>query len=557
MKTRITSQMLLLLLLVSALLGACSRSSSDAGVVHSQVSDGKYRGGLYKLWVDLETPVGDETQIRWKTGKADIAQRGLYRDAGGLIHSDTVYLAWERLPKPIIRLDSTKIDSVNWKVDSVYIYRDTLAVVIDGEESAPIVVEILNILPRIDSLIVGGIAQDGDSILVLAAHPGDRIEIEMPFSDAYNDKFRPQVEWPEIGGLVTRLQSDSLWKWEWSVPNDSYMDTTLQLRIFDTGGYGDRFYDVHLVVYTEYASAWVASGNQLVKYSPDGAEVARIDDSLKEVSDIVLNSNNHRLWVLDRSANALHYYDAFGKTIYEDDSTFDTPLSIAVDVESGYLWVSDIVDPTASVLKSRVGRYMLSGSKLVAVGTPISLEGPIRGLSIDQFQRDLIWFVSPESDFVGFIRDGADSAKIFADSIYNFNRPTMVSFDPIKGVAWIADSSRILGIDTAGNLRASVVGFGFANCVSAAGGYVWVTDMLKGLVYRFDGGMTQTNVTASGGIAGFLAPSAVSAFGRDGGAWVSDQGAGRVVRLDASGAWTASGTGLTLPNLIRVHQVIE
>lgn len=547
-----------LLVLSLALLASCSRSNSDSTEMHALVADGKYRGGLYKVWVNLADPVADEDQVRWKTGRADIAQRGVLRDENGLIIVDTVYLAWEKLPVPEVRLDSVKVDSTTWRVDSTYVYRDTLAVVVDGQETAPMIVELLNILPRIDTLIVGGVAQDGDSVLVLAAHPGDLLEIEIPFSDAFNTKYRPQVEWPEIGGLVSKLQDDSLWKWEWAVPNRNYMDTTLQLRIYDTGGYGDRLYDLHLVIYTEFASAWVASGNSLVKYSPEGAEVARIEDSLSEVSDLVLNSNAHKLWVLDRAANALHYYDTFGKKIFEDDQTFETPLSIAVDVESGYLWVSDIVDLSATTLQSRVGRYALSGGALVEVGTSYVLDGPIRGLSIDQFERDLVWFVSPESDFVGYIRDGAAQARVFSNSAtYGFNRPTMVSFDPKVGVAWIADSSRVLAIDTAGHVRASVVGFGFANSVSAAGGVCWVTDVQNGLVYRFDGNMTGTNIKASGGLSGFLAPTSISAYARDGGAWVADQGAGRVVRLDANGVWTASGSGLEMPNIVKVHQVVE
>ena len=545
------------MLLVVSFMG-CSRSGSDSHQVSALSSDGKYRGGLYKVWVHLADPVASADLVRWKTGRAIIAERNQSVDSDGMVETDTVYLAWEELPHPQVILDSVRLDSVSWQVDSTYVYRDTLAVVVDGQETDPMVVEIVNILPRLDSLYIGGIAQPGDSVLVMAAHPGDKLEIIMPFSDAFNSNYRPQVEWPEIGGLVNRMMSDSVWKWEWSVPNDSYMDTTLQLRIYDTGGYGDRFYNLRLVIYTEYASAWVASGNHLVKYSPDGAEVVRIENGFTEVSDLVLNSNSHKLWVLDRASNQLRYYDTFGKLLHMDSSTFETPLSIAVDVESGYLWVSDIVDLSASVLQSRVGRYMLNNGSLQEVGTSFTLDGPIRGLSIDQFQRDLLWFVSPESDFVGYIRDGATAAHVFDDpAVYGFNRPTMVSFDPATGVAWIADSSRVIAIDTAGTVVASVVGFGFANSVSAAGGSCWVTDVLQGNVYRISGSLRQVNANLPTPITGFLAPTSVSTFARDGGAWVADQGAGRVVRLDASGTWVASGTGLKLPNLVKVHQVVE
>lgn len=528
-----------------------------------------YRGGLFKVWVTLENPVNAISDIRWKTGKGDIA----YRTASGegSIISDTVYLHWESLPKEIVDIDTIEVEpnpkdttqkEVTYRYDTTYHYFDTLSVVISGEEHDIGVVEIFNILPKIDSLSLGGISQVGDSTLTLAVHPGERMEIKILFSDAFNKTYPVQtVDWPEgIGTFELKQKSDSIWTWNWNAPNQ-LLDTVLELEITDKGGYGSRIYRLHFISYDESGSAWVVSGTDLVKFSPEGTEVARIIGKFKEISDLVLNSNStisNKLWAVDLAANSISRYDAYGRLEASDSASFKSPFSVAVDVETRLVWVSSLAASTGDTLQSKVQRYTISGATLTAFGTAYTLPGSVKGLSVDQFEQAVAWFVSPEEDFVGYVRSGAANATMFRGDPYRFNRPSQVSWDAVSGKAWIADSSRVVVLDTAGNIIASVTGFKFANSLSAAGGVCWVTDIMSGTVYQFPMSLTGVRTVNDGlAVGGFIAPASVSTFSADQGAWVSDKAAGEVVRLDANGNRIASGTGLTLPTMIRVHQVIE
>lgn len=533
-----------------------------------------YRGGLFKVWVTLSEPVANVSSIRWKTGKADIAKRNTYENETGIL-ADTVYLYWDVLPAITVAQSVTSNSALSSQasVSSSSVsessttttssrYLDSIAVVVDGIESDVEAVEILNILPKVDSLIVGGITQAGDSVLTLSVHPGERTDVEFFFSDAFNLDYPVQaIQWPEsIGSFDLIQKSDSVWLWSWNAPNE-LVDTILPLIITDKGGFGTREYNLQLIVYDEAGSAWVISGGELVKYSPKGSEVARIRENYVEVADLVINSNTtiqKKVFVIDIGGNSLYEYDAYGRLLHQDTTTFESPLSVAVDVESRLLWVSD-VDYSSDTLRSRVRRFSLSNlDSLQSVGTSYTIPGMVKGLSVDQFERDLVWFVSPEEDFVGYIRNGTEDARIFDDTIYGFNRPSSVSYDPVSGLAWIADSSRVILLDTAGEIRATISGFEYANSLSAAGGVCWVADILQGAVYRFDQNLTGNRSTSDAlEVNGFISPASVSTYAVDQGVWIADKGAGQVIRLDGKGKQIASGTGLTLPNLIRVHQVIE
>jgi len=135
---------------------------------------------------------------------------------------------------------------------------------------------------------------------------------------------------------------------------------------------------------------------------------------------------------------------------------------------------------------------------------------------------------------------------------------------PASGIAWVADSSRVVAIDTSGKVWASIKGFRDAYSVSASGSSVWVSDRVAGKVYRFAGpfrgNLQDTILTVANGIPAnyeFQRPVSVSAFTSDGSVWIVDRDAGKTVRLDSLGRVTASGTGLTLPNLNVTLQKVD
>ena len=527
----------------------------------SHLNSKDYRGGLFPVWITLKEPVANADYIKWgSTGKAvKVAYRSQAIDTvKNLITSDTAFLYWETPPAPFIKIDSVEItqDSVkSWKMDTTLLYRDTIFAVVDGLESLPIVIEIKNILPHITSITVGDVEQPGDSLLTIAAHPGTIMDISIRLEKSFNQAFRPVLTMPQkMGSLRLKSDSDSLFVYTWTVPNDPIADSSIYLRVEDTGGYGERLYKIYLVVYTESGSVWVASENELVKYSPAGAEVVRISKVFNSISDIAINSNNGKLFVTDQSDNSFAVFDYYGKILHKSDSLFETPTGVAVDVVGNYVWVAD---------ETGLRRYKLVGDSL-RYDDDIKYEMPdaVKGLSINQFEKNLVWFAVPEADTVGFVTDPilpGESPRFI--HIQNCNRPSMVSYG--NGIAWVADSSRVVGIDTAGKVLADIKGFGFVSSVSASGNHVWASDILTGKVYHFSGPFKGTaqdlalTVISGRAVSGFLSPVSVSAFVADGGAWVVDRDAGKVVRLDSLGSTKVYGTGLKRPSLGLTLQKVD
>jgi hypothetical protein len=546
------------------LLLACSRESTPTPWAPQHTggtSSASYNGGLQKVWILTDPPTQSETQIRWKTGKAHIAKRSWTPQA------DTVYLAWETLPEPFKTVDSVRTQNdtlIAWTYDTTYFYRDTVFAVLNGEESEPMPIEIKNILPKIDSLVVGGVVQGGDSTLVLAAHLGSQMEVAVYLSDAFNTEFPADVKLPDsLPGFTLLLRSDSVWKWSWTVPNDTLASTitdSLELQVTDNGGHGERTYQLRLSLYTEYGSAWVASQKSLVKFAPDGAEVARIEGEFGYLEDIAIDPNAYRLWAIDRNKHALYLFHSSGKLLYTDSAAAKNPLALAVDVVSRGVWIAQVTDPTAAVSRTTLARFANTGDSLVASAVTYDLPGLVHSLTVDPFSRGLVWFACTESDTVGFVSAGREAPKLFGSPSLPLNRPSAIALDPSTGLAWIADSSRILAIDTSGVTAAIISGFHFVSSVSAGGGVVWAADVDAGLVYQFPSTVKGTALIASSAgtaIPGFYAPLAVSALASNGSAWVLDKGKGQAVRLSKERVRMAEGTGLDLPQMIQAQQVVE
>jgi DNA-binding beta-propeller fold protein YncE len=538
---------LLLILAALPILFSCSRESSPGPwEPKTELNSREYKGGIFPVWITLKEPAR-EANVRWSAQSALIAYSKQGIDpAKNLIKADTAFLYWDTPPTPFLHI--VRIDSA--RSDTTYYYRDTIFAIVDGVASLPIVIEVKNILPRIDSISVQKVSQPGDSLLTIAAHPGDIVEISISLKKDFNKANRPDVEMPrEMEGLRQKSSNDSVWVYEWNVPNVSISDSSMYIKIKDYGGYGERLYKVHLVVYTESGSVWVASENELVKYTSTGIEVVRISDDFKYISDIAVNSNNGRLFVADKDGNTIYIYDTYGRQLSKNTS-FKSPTAVAIDVVGMYAWVAD----ENGLQRFKIENDALSSASLSYGSDKVG--GPIEGLAIDQFQKDFVWFAAPLIDTVGLVIESNDPI-IMSSVTPSWNRPSMVSIDPKNGIAWIADSSRIVAIDASGTTKARITEFGFVSSVSASAGGVWASDILKGKVCYF---RQASDNTAMGGMVipdEFLSPISVSALTSDGSVWIVDREAGRVVRYDINGNQIAYGTGLKLPRIGKTIQKVE
>jgi len=548
------------LIVLSAFLLYCSRDSSDPPwEPQSHLGSKIYNGGLFPVWITLKEPVSDISYIEWKSEKAKIAYRSQAIDAKTqLISADTAFLYWDEPPKSYMMIDST-----GEKLDTTHFYRDTVFAVVDGLESPPIVIEVKNILPRIKKFTVNGLDQNGDSVLTIAANPNTHLEISILLEKTFNKIGYPTVTMPkEMDGLALDegKSNDSLKIYKWIVPSGT-MNETLSLKIGDSRAYGERLYKVRVIVYTEVGSVWVASEKELVKFSSMGDEVARIKD-FKEISDIVVNSKNGRLFVTDKKGNSIHIYDTYGKLLYEDSTLLQEPTGIAVGVDGDWIWVADTKDGTQKVTKAQLRRFQLSNDKLEETIVSYQMSGPVRGLSLDQYARDSVWFAIPESDSVGF------TVPTFTEPTYvvlspkdkAWQRPSMVSY--YNGLAWVADSGRVVAVNPKEGVKAIIKGFSFVSSVSACGNDIWVSDIKGGKVYRYKGpfgGTTDLDLDYNNYVASykFEAPISVSALTKDCSVWVIDKEDHKVVLLDSDGKLKASGSGLTMPILGKTLQIVE
>jgi len=586
-----------------------------------------YKGGLFPVYITLKEPVDNASRVSWSTRYASIAYRKQGTNSKGQITADTAFLYWEKRPPVFEKKDTTKVKKEDGSESLVIVttpyYRDTIFAIVNNMESLPIVIEVKNILPRIKSITVGGAERPGDSLLTIAANLGDKLQItlklEKEFEDPFNSAFHAIVTMPPLMGnpILNRESSsekDLLFVYEWAVPNKEISDSSEYLKIEDSGGFGERLYKVHLVVYTECGSIWVAAEKELVKYSPEGTLVARVSQTkgdFNSISDIYVNSKNGKLFVTDEAKNSFSIYDNYGIQLYTRKD-FKSPSGIAIDVDASYVWVADAKagistatsssgtaaatssssvsfssSSVSSIFEARLRRFSLMSDELREIPTSVVYEmpGPIKGLSINQFQSDFVWFATPKNNRVGFtveppdpkfiepklklessssaLSSSSESSSSSEYSVNSWNRPSMVSLDPSNGMAWIADSSRVVAIDTSGKVWAKITGFGFVSSVSASKGNVWASDILRGRVYLFKGPfkgtLLDTSLTIMKGIPidGFIAPVSVSAYLADGGAWVIDKEAGMAIRLDSLGNKIASGTGLKQPILGKTLQKVE
>jgi hypothetical protein len=571
----LSAKNLLYLFALFFLLLSCSREGSEPSwEPETYLGSKDYNGGIFPVWIKLKKSAQD-ANITWATGShAQIAYRKQELNSRGEVVADTAFFHWETPPSVTVITECVKIDDKCEEID-IELYLDTVFAIVNGLKSDPIIIEVKNILPKVKSLSVGGLTQPGDSTLIIAAHPGDRLEVELRLEKTFNKTHSPRLELPlnMFGGSMRLLSSpsDSLYLWEWIVPNRT-VDTIIHLKIWDTGGYGERLYKVHFISYDEFGSIWVASENEIAKFSPNGSRVLNIvDTNFRNISDIAVHSNTEKLFVIDQYKNFFAVYDTYGKQLYQNKDLLQNPTSIAVDIEGVYIWIADssVVDSitTQSRFRLRAFDYITGAITKVDRLEFKDFSGAIRGLSTDKYDRTRLWFTLPETDTVGFVRytNAGSNVEYIKPSRSNWNRPSMVSLNPDNELAWVADSSRIVAIrKDDGREMAIVDGFSFVSAVSASGNTVWASDNFKGKVYRFNGPFygspRDLALTIADGTevdaGGFVQPEYVSTYIADGSAWVMDRGKGEIVRVNSSGRRIVAGTGLR-PLIGKTIQKVE
>lgn len=538
----------MLLMMVS-----CSGGADEGQGIHvkTDFKESSYMGGLVKAWVGLKGQglvIGQEELINWKVGKGRISQRTTVVDPVDSISilSDTIWFEWNLAPP--LTLDTSMVDSINTTPDSLYL--DSVAVDVDGNHSEWMIFNIQNILPELDSLYLGGVISGiRDSIIKLYGHPGQMVEFSVTTKDAFVEDLSPRFEFEDVPGL-RQIASDSGYTFRWQAP-DSIVDDVFDFKVRDESYSGSRVYQMRMITYKETGSVWVGASDDLIKVSSTGSEIFRIQGQFQEISDIAVNPNRIYIWVIDRGTNSLYRFSNAGELIYSDSSNFIQPTALGIDVQSGALWVADL--PNSS--SGRIRKFdPTSLAEVTEVNSIADQTGPITGLTIDQFENDLMMYVAPEGDYITLVRDGVEDTT-FTDLV---NRPQHIAYDAQNGTAWVADSSHVILIDTLGVVQATIQGFEFISGLSAANGEVCIADARADEIIRFTSKISGNRQKGDGIVTGgFNTPADVALSYSDNACWVADSESGSVVKVDSDGNSLLRVIGMAQPKTIAVHQGIE
>lgn len=544
---------------VFLLLSAClfDAPSTAPGLKLAPGLKAEYEGGAYKLIGTLHEAT-DSSAIIWRTGSASIIGHK-YKLNKGLVEVDTAWMEWQKLPSPKFDTTKAKDSTAKPKIDTSYI--DTLSLSVEGQESQSLVVKLLNFLPHLDSVGIGGVYQFMESGMIdLPAHRGEQVRLELKFSDRFNARYSPRAEVIGASDLRTLSSSDTSIVLSWTAPT-GLVEDTLQLKLSDSRGLGQRIYPLHRFTYNESGSIWLGAGNRFYKISDQGQLIYSSPAVYGEISDFAVHPTRNAVWFADALGKKVVRLNRDGAVI-KSDSGFIQPSALGLDVVSNLLQVAD---QDASV-KGRLRSYDVSGldsSKLMGI-LDQGLSGPVSSINIDQYDATLSWYTVPEMDMVlkirGTKKDTVKFRRKSDSAVISLNRPSYVAYDARSSKIWVSDSTSMILADTSGFVVARISGFEFISGVAATQGSACVLDSRQNKLYRLNTGLSGLDLQASSVAtvsSGMAKPIAVDISYADASCWVVDRDAGSLLHFSKEGALLHHMSGFKLPSILRVHKGVE
>ncbi|MGL1902224.1 MAG: hypothetical protein OCC49_08820 [Fibrobacterales bacterium] len=595
----------MIVVLYALIMNGCLFFGDDEGPqglfpeIHVDITGSDYEGGAYKVWVTLGGIQATEKMITAQSLKDSLSgllnstlppiQRlriqeeydqafdefgrqvgsvvAWHSNSGmvayhtpviknGFVDSDTAYILWETLPTP--HIDSVAAQGV-MIADSTF--ADTVHVVVNGVYSNPISVEIENIAPRIDSVMISGVSQEVRSenyreLIHLFGRAGQDLYFSLSLSDAYKASLiSPQVT---LNGftLISTAADSAANSYEYRLELDAAeIDTIVTLQISDSHSLMFREYRVRVIGYQEIGSLWMSDENDLIKITRYGTEIFRLRNSFNDISSIAIDPNTPSpVWVADEGANALYRFSENG--IQEmRDSSFVSPRSVALDHDSKVLWVSSGIN-NQGVVKS----FQIADTTLTELTMDSVSKGYVSDLVVD-YRENSSWYVNPVTDTVymsvdtGRVLDPAQFLPFFT-----FKNPASIAFDYVASQLWVADSSTLYLMNSDGTGIDSITGFQKISKISAWNGICWIVDTKAGQVVKLSSSeMTsfQAVSSLSPGVqvfSGFSNPIGAVVDQSDNGCWITDTEVGSLVKLDANGIEVLRNRGFNRPSVIARNQ---
>jgi DNA-binding beta-propeller fold protein YncE len=271
--------------------------------------------------------------------------------------------------------------------------------------------------------------------------------------------------------------------------------------------------------------SWVADGRNgdLIKLTHDGMHEILRSGAFFNPFRLQIDTQRGYVWILeDFRGSELGRLDMNGRNARRFEN-IDGPADLAVDKSDGSVWVAD-------TLTNGLMKFNSDGTRTLKN----EAYKKIAALAVHPQTRD-VWALSRDSLRVFIF---SQSGVLRHRANVSLQRPRDIDIDGRTGKVWIADGTRVIRLDAAGNSEVlSSPAFRFVYRLSAdeVTGGCWLIDYSAAIGDSRVVKLTPDGALSFSAITGFDIPESLAANPHDGSCLVADFGNNRLVRVSAGG----------------------
>jgi streptogramin lyase len=283
--------------------------------------------------------------------------------------------------------------------------------------------------------------------------------------------------------------------------------------------------------------AWVMDPvvGYLWRISPDARDLVDGFSMQTGLADLLVEPQSGAAWLADRTRGALLRVSPDGGL-----SQIAGPagvVAVASNADASRLFAGSYDTGDVYGYGSGHARIWADDSTCVAV----------EDLALSEAD-DVLWIADAGGKIVRLA--AADGAPL--SELGGFDRPFALWIQPGGGAAWLADAGQEGAVHKIAGDGSVILASTFAvsapaDVVGDAEGGCWVADYGAGRVIRFD-----ADLAVRTSVAGFSAPRGLAVDPGTGDVWVAEAGTGRLVRISSGGEVVARVSGMASPSLVEV-----
>jgi sugar lactone lactonase YvrE len=281
---------------------------------------------------------------------------------------------------------------------------------------------------------------------------------------------------------------------------------------------------------------WVTefNGHSVTRITPDGRHVTARSTGFTSANDVAVDRNTGIVWVSDTFAGIVQVFDP-GQGTFVNISGLSEPGDLVLDLSDETGW---ICDPGSGLVR----HFTRFGTEVPSSTLPL-LDEPL-GAAFEQANR-ILWICER----------GGDRVRTFLNATPQWQvpvpKPSRVAVDSLTREGWVTSfsSGKVYKISAAGALLDSVTNLAgpIGVAVDPRRGRIWICDAASDRLIAIHRDTSPEFV-----VGGLQEVREVAVDLSNGDAWATVPGANSVVRIDASGQIVTQATGLNDPTSVAI-----